>query len=131
MTGIAFMCQSEVFNGPMCKVQCVSCKPKIVDSRRKPLTERDIETLEEVVRVAEDWRRHGFDKERQLMPMDVGGINGSHHSLTLHKLHARGLCQMKKYGSKRSKGSCRYWSNEAGIALLRQLDRLPRNMRIV
>jgi hypothetical protein len=95
--------------------------------RKLPLTERDLDTLQELVRVAEDWRRQGFN--RKLMPMDIGGTNGSHHSATLHKLHARGLCEMIKYGGRRAKGSCRYWSNRAGIDLLRELKRLPRNMQ--
>ncbi len=95
-------------------------------SRLKPLTERDIDTLQELVRVAADWKRQGFDAERKLMPMDIGGTNGSHHSATLHKLHSRGFCVMIKYGNRRAKGSCRYWSNEAGIAHLRSLQQLPR-----
>lgn len=95
-------------------------------SPRRPLTERDIETLQELVRVHADWKRMGID--RFPAPMDVGGTNGSHHSQTLRKLCARGLCVMHKSGGRRAKGSIRYESNEVGIAYLREIGRLPRGM---
>ncbi len=86
----------------------------------KPLTPRDIDLLGDVVHTTDDWLRQGFGDERWLMPMDVGGTNASHHSYTLHKLAARGLIDMKKYGGKRAKGSCRYWANGAGRKWLRE-----------
>lgn len=84
----------------------------------KPITERDIEVLKDVVSTADDWQRVGIN-DRWMMPLDLGGTNGSHHSYTLHKLAARGLIDMKKYGGKREKGSCRYMANLVGRYWLR------------
>jgi hypothetical protein len=48
-------------------------------------------------------------------------MNGSHHSYTLH-LAKRGLCDRKKYGGKRDKGSCRR-INDAGRAAISSTKR--------
>ncbi len=82
----------------------------------KPLTARDIETLEGLA--SAHYNRLGIGADLWMMPMDCGGFNGSHHSYTLHKLAARGLCELKKYGNRREKGSCRYRFNAAGYDFL-------------
>lgn len=84
----------------------------------KPLTERDIDTLGELEAATRNHLQVIPEREGWVMPMDCGGMNGSHHSYTLHKLAKRGLCDRKKYGGKHVKGSCRYRINEAGRALL-------------
>lgn len=105
----------------------------------KLLTERDLDTLNEL-RAASDsyievYEGHktpnGDDSARArgwVMPMDCGGSNGSHHSYTLHKLAKRGLCDRRKYGGQREKGSCRYRINDAGRALLesQKAERRPK-----
>lgn len=83
----------------------------------KPLTERDIKTLGELSVATNP--RDAFAREGWVMPLDCGGSNGSHHSYTLAKLAKRGLCDRKKYGGKRDKGSCRYRINDAGRAYLK------------
>lgn len=84
----------------------------------KPLTERDIDTLGELRAATDSFIKQGNYKDGWVMPMDCGGSNGSHHSYTLHKLAKRGLCDRKKYGNRREKGSCRYRINDAGRAFL-------------
>lgn len=84
----------------------------------KPLTERDIDTLGELEVATRNHLQVIPEREGWVMPMDCGGMNGSHHSYTLHKLAKRGLCDRKKYGGKRVKGSCRYRINDVGRALL-------------
>lgn len=83
----------------------------------KPLTERDIDTLGELEAATDNHVRLNY-REGWVMPLDCGGSNGSHHSYTLHKLAKRGLCDRKKYGGRRDKGSCRYRINDAGTAFL-------------
>lgn len=84
----------------------------------KPLTERDIDTLGELEAATRNHLEVIPEREGWVMPMDCGGMNGSHHSYTLHKLAKRGLCDRKKYGGKRQKGSCRYRINDVGRAEL-------------
>lgn len=72
----------------------------------KPLTDRDLETLDGFMQVSADRLKHGASE--WMMPLDCGGSNGSHHSYTLSKLARRGYARMKKYGGPRHKGSCRY-----------------------
>lgn len=83
----------------------------------KPLTERDIDVLENLDGATTNYLELDL-KDGWVMPMDCGGTNGSHHSYTLAKLAKRGLCDRKKYGSARSKGSCRYRMNDTGRAFL-------------
>lgn len=85
----------------------------------KPLTERDMETLGELIAATDNFLSLNH-KGGWVMPLDCGGSNGSHHSYTLAKLAKRGFCDRKKYGGPRDKGSCRYKANEAG----REVDRL-------
>jgi hypothetical protein len=80
----------------------------------KPLTDRDFETLRDVLAATDNFIRCDNYKDGWVMPLDCGGSNGSHHSYTLRKLSLRGLCDRKKYGGKREKGSCRYRINNAG-----------------
>lgn len=82
------------------------------------LTERDIDTLGELRAATDSFIRQDNWREGWVMPMDCGGSNGSHHSYTLHKLAKRGLCDRKKYGNRREKGSCRYRINDAGRTFL-------------
>jgi len=86
----------------------------------KPLTDRDIDTLGELRAATDNYLIYAL-KDGWVMPMDCGGSNGSHHSYTLHKLAKRGLCDRKKYGNKREKGSCRYRINDAGRTFLAAL----------
>jgi len=79
----------------------------------KPLTERDIETLGELIAATDNFLQYKI-KDGWVMPLDFGGHNGSHHSYTASKLAKRGLCERKKYGGRHEKGSCRYRANEAG-----------------
>lgn len=87
----------------------------------KPPTERDIETLEALAFATRNHSEVDPDRGGWVMPMDCGGFNGSHHSKTLAKLASRGLCERKKYGGPRVKGSCRYRISEAGKAFLKAL----------
>jgi hypothetical protein len=80
----------------------------------KPLTDRDMETLGELIAATDSFIKLGNYRGGWVMPMDFGGGDGSHHSATAHKLWRRGLCLMKKYGGKHEKGSCRYKANAAG-----------------
>lgn len=83
----------------------------------QPLTERDIETLLALECATDNFVAHNY-RDGWVMPMDCGGMNGSHHSYTLHKLAKRGLAARKKYGGKRQKGSCRYRINDTGRAFI-------------
>lgn len=79
----------------------------------RPLSERDIETLEYLLSATDDHLRMNY-RDGWVMTMDCGGTNGSHHSATLKKLADRGLCERWKLGSAREKGSCRWKINDAG-----------------
>jgi hypothetical protein len=85
----------------------------------KDLTVRDIEVLQTVVSVTRQMEKIGVATWRQAI--DFGGTNGSHHSYTLHKLHRRGLIEMKKIGGRREKGSCHYRSNLTGERFLEKV----------
>lgn len=85
----------------------------------KTLTERDIDTLGCLEAATNNFIDLDNLRDGWVMPMDCGGSNGSHHSYTLHKLAKRGLCDRKKYGNKREKGSCRYRINDAGRIFLK------------
>lgn len=90
----------------------------------KPLTERDIDTLDCLKGATDNHIKLDNYRDGWVMPMDCGGFNGSHHSYTLHKLAGRGLCDRKKYGNRREKGSCRYRVNDAGREFLAERKRL-------
>lgn len=89
---------------------------------QRPLTERDMETLNELVA--------GYDNAVKLgregvAPLDFGGRNGSHHGATATKLAAHGLVDHRKRGCDWGKaptairGSKVYRPTEAGrVALL-------------
>ena len=88
-----------------------------------PLTLRDIDTLDALRCASDDSIRYGGirgNHDGWVMPMDCGGGSRSHHSQTLKKLAGRGLCERKKYGTAREKGSCRYRINEAGRAFMKE-----------
>ena len=75
----------------------------------KPLTERDYETLNELVPSYTD------EEVRWGTPLDFGASNSSHHSATFHKLARRGLVEIKTRSSG-SRGSKLYRASEAGVA---------------
>jgi hypothetical protein len=95
----------------------------------KPLTERDVETLVELRAATDSFVKQSNYRDGWVMPVDCGGFNGSHHSYTLSKLARRGLCDRKKYGNRREKGSCRYRINDAGREFL-QAHYAPTNHQI-
>jgi hypothetical protein len=66
--------------------------------QRAPLTDRDMETLGELIACQDSAARHGWDVNRGWAPLDFGGSNGSHHGATATKLVARGLAEHKKRG---------------------------------
>lgn len=61
----------------------------------KPLTERDMETLNELAFAYDQALKRGFDG---VAPLDFGGSNGSHHGATATKLVRRGLVEHRKRG---------------------------------
>lgn len=79
----------------------------------KPLTERDLETLNELEGATDSNAKWGRSWSRV---MDCGGSNGSHHGGTLMKLHARGFCDQHSYGHLRK--TRLYRINAAGRGLL-------------
>jgi len=86
-------------------------------STPRPLTERDYQTLGEVVPSYLD------EPVKAGTPLDFGGSNGSHHSATFAKLEKRGLMESKQRGGEwgepkrwRGRGSKVYRVTPAGIA---------------
>jgi hypothetical protein len=71
---------------------------------KQPLTDRDMETLGELIAAQDSWRDYCKRNERDdwehrgFAPLDFGGSNGSHHGATATKLVARGLVEHKKRG---------------------------------
>lgn len=73
---------------------------------REPLTERDMETLGELIAAQNShrdyYRRIGRDQaeadKHGFAPLQFGGSNGSHHGVTATKLAKRGLAEMCKRG---------------------------------
>lgn len=72
----------------------------------EPLTERDMETLGELIAAQDQWRDYcrrthcDMDQadKRGFAPLDFGGCSGSHHGVTATKLAKRGLAEMCKRG---------------------------------
>ena len=96
----------------------------------KPLTDRDLETLRDLLHVCDDRakqmesasnpRPHDFF----VKPMDIGGMDCSHHSKTLKKLVRRGLADiwepsLKHPGRSRYGGGCLYKINDRGRAAMK------------
>lgn len=63
-----------------------------LDTRPPVITERDLETLNELEAANADHERRGFRKG-WARPMDCGGSNGSHHHKTLQKLVRMGFAE--------------------------------------
>lgn len=88
---------------------------------KAPLTDRDFETLGEMISA---WlgasRYHSPPEYVGVAPIDFGGSNGSHHSLTATKLVKHGMAEHRKRGqhwgqaSTRFRGSKQYRPTEAG-----------------
>jgi hypothetical protein len=88
------------------------------DMTVKPLTQRDIDTLQELALAGDNMRRLGR-ADMWVKPMDCGGRNNSHHSRTLTKLAKRGLAEREApWSLSMVRGSCRYRINDAGITEL-------------
>lgn len=90
----------------------------------KGLTERDMETLNELVAAYDSLLSHGLDGAA---PIDIGGSDCSHHSKTLRKLTDYGLVETRKRGfawgdqaARRFRGSNVYRPTEAGREANRQ-----------
>lgn len=86
-----------------------------------PLTERDMETLGELIAAADSHaRRYPSSDFYGCAPIDFGGSNGSHHGATATKLAKRGLVEQRKRGlewgeaPKRFRGSKVYRPTAAG-----------------
>jgi hypothetical protein len=77
---------------------------------KRPLTERDLDVLGELVHQSKDGR--------WLRPMDVGGTDGSHHSTTLNKLVNHGYAKLTWFGYPwKPRSHKRYLATEAGKVL--------------
>lgn len=62
---------------------------------RHKITERDLETLCELIAAFDNAAKYG---RIGVAPLDFGGSNGSHHGATATKLVSRGLVEHKKRG---------------------------------
>jgi hypothetical protein len=62
----------------------------------KPLTDRDMETLGELIAGYDNLAKFGRDG---VAPLDFGGGNGSHHGATATKLAKRGLADHRQRGA--------------------------------
>jgi hypothetical protein len=88
----------------------------------RPLTERDLETLDDLISGYDQSLKYADETERYgIAPLDFGGSNGSHHSSTATKLAKHGLVDQRKrgapWGDNRStgyRGSKVYRPTEAG-----------------
>lgn len=89
---------------------------------RRPLTDRDFDTLHELAAANRNLADEGF-RNGWARAMDAGGWNGSHHSATLKKLVARGLVMASRQSFRISRTNMRpgigYWITPAGIELLK------------
>lgn len=66
---------------------------------KAPLTERDFETLGEIISAVDQHAKYFSHPENiGVKPLDFGGSNGSHHSLTATKLVKHGMAEHKKSG---------------------------------
>lgn len=63
----------------------------------RTLTDRDIDTLGELVAANRNLMDVGHHRDGWAKPLDCGGSNGSHHSATLAKLASYGLADRKGY----------------------------------
>jgi hypothetical protein len=61
----------------------------------KRLTERDLETLDDLAGACDNLAKYGRDGAA---PLDFGGSNGSHHGKTATKLADHGLAEHRKRG---------------------------------
>lgn len=83
--------------------------------RLKPLTDRDLKTLRHLQATCDSFIRQNW--KPYVRPMDIGAVNGSHHSATLNKLARRGLVEAKARGGW-VRGSKQYTITSAGRELL-------------
>lgn len=83
------------------------------------LSAREIETMRELSAYARMVERDcpGYSREDWARPMDVGGSDGSHHSMTLKRLTDKGVVERGMKGG-HSRGSYRYRLTDAGRAAL-------------
>lgn len=89
---------------------------------KAPLTDRDYETLGDIISAVDQRAKHygGDPKHVGVRPLDFGGSNGSHHSVTATKLVNHGMAEHRKgYGewgksSTRYRGSKQYRPTDAG-----------------
>lgn len=95
----------------------------------RPPTERDMETLNELVFAYDQFTRDG---PGGVAPIEFGGQNGSHHSATAAKLVRLGLVETRKRGypwgkelARWYRGSNVYRPTEAGRAALAKWKERP------
>lgn len=81
---------------------------------KAPLTDRDFETLGELIGSYDSYVKRWYkDYEKApshigMAPIDFGGTNGSHHSLTASKLVRHGMAEHRKRGREWGEASSRY-----------------------
>lgn len=64
-----------------------------------PLTRRDFETLGDIIYAFDQHAKYTRDVDQLgVKPLDFGGSNGSHHSVTATKLVRRGMIEHRKSG---------------------------------
>lgn len=80
------------------------------------LTERYMDVLVGLALFLDDANRRGADPYAR--PMDIGGQDGSHHTVTLTRLAKRGLVEKREWGGC-VRPSYRYRLTEAGKTLVR------------
>lgn len=90
---------------------------------KAPLTDRDFETLGEIISAVDQRSKYSsYPETIGVKPLDFGGSNGSHHSLTATKLVKHGMAEHRKgYGewgksSTHYRGSKQYRATDAGRA---------------
>lgn len=92
---------------------------------QRPLTDRDMETLGELIACQDSALRYHGEKARQhgFAPMEFGGGSNSHHGATATKLAKRGLADHRQLGAEwgdvttqDARGSKSYRPTEAGRA---------------
>lgn len=104
----------------------------------RPLTERDLETLNELWGCTESLIRRPMEKSYAMSvgfaPIEFGGSNGSHHGKTATKLVAHGFVEHKMRGAaewgivttRDARGSKIYRATPAGVAALEAWRQLKR-----
>jgi hypothetical protein len=76
---------------------------------KAPLTDRDFETLGEIISAVDQRAKYSSHPETiGVKPLDFGGSNGSHHSLTASKLVRHGMAEHRKRGRNWGEASLYY-----------------------